>query len=128
VPHPLRSLQRVGYATVGIEIRGIPPFAKSAKDGAPGAVALSISPNAMVGALPLLFRPTYPGFLLRLVALSNSVRLSFKKAAHADVSDALRNRKSGYAGANVGHPRYPARSGGLPYLRLAGGMIPFIRK
>jgi hypothetical protein len=26
----------VGYATVGIEIRGIPPFAKSAKDGAPG--------------------------------------------------------------------------------------------
>jgi hypothetical protein len=36
VPHPLRSLQRVGYATVGIEIRGIPPFAKCAKDGAPG--------------------------------------------------------------------------------------------
>jgi hypothetical protein len=36
VPHPLRFLQRVGYATVGIEIRGIPPFAKSAKDGAPG--------------------------------------------------------------------------------------------
>jgi hypothetical protein len=35
VPHPLRSLQRVGYATVGIEIRGIPPFAKNAKDGAP---------------------------------------------------------------------------------------------
>jgi hypothetical protein len=35
-------LQRVGYATVGIEIRGIPPFAKSAKDGAPGDfVALS---------------------------------------------------------------------------------------
>ena len=32
----MRSLQRVGYATVGIEIRGIPPFAKSAKDGAPG--------------------------------------------------------------------------------------------
>jgi hypothetical protein len=29
-------LQRVGYATVGIEIRGIPPFAKNAKDGAPG--------------------------------------------------------------------------------------------
>ena len=28
VPHPLRCLQRVGYATVGIEIRGIPPFAK----------------------------------------------------------------------------------------------------
>jgi hypothetical protein len=28
--------RRVGYATVGIEIRGIPPFAKSAKDGAPG--------------------------------------------------------------------------------------------
>jgi hypothetical protein len=25
----------VGYAMVGIEIRGIPPFAKSAKDGAP---------------------------------------------------------------------------------------------
>jgi hypothetical protein len=25
----------VGYATVGIEIRGIPPFAKNAKDGAP---------------------------------------------------------------------------------------------
>jgi hypothetical protein len=32
VPHPLRSLQRVGYATVGIGIRDIPPFAKSAKD------------------------------------------------------------------------------------------------
>jgi hypothetical protein len=31
----LRSLQRVGYATVGIEVRSIPPFAKSAKDGAP---------------------------------------------------------------------------------------------
>jgi len=29
-------LQRVGYTTVGIEIRGIPPFANSAKDGAPG--------------------------------------------------------------------------------------------
>ena len=28
VAHPLRSLQRMGYATVGIEIRGIPPFAK----------------------------------------------------------------------------------------------------
>jgi len=44
VPHPLRSSQRVGYATVGIEVRGIPPFAKSAKDGAPGTrrfVALS---------------------------------------------------------------------------------------
>jgi hypothetical protein len=25
----------VGYATVGIEVHGIPPFAKSAKDGAP---------------------------------------------------------------------------------------------
>jgi hypothetical protein len=25
----------VGCATVGIEIRGIPPFAKNAKDGAP---------------------------------------------------------------------------------------------
>jgi hypothetical protein len=37
VPHPLRSWQRVGYATAGIEIRGIPPFAKSAKDGAPGS-------------------------------------------------------------------------------------------
>ena len=36
MPHPLRFLQRVGYATVGIEIRGIPPFAKNAKDGAPG--------------------------------------------------------------------------------------------
>ena len=43
VPHPLRSLQRVGYATVGIEIRGIPPFAKSAKDGAPGALSKNIS-------------------------------------------------------------------------------------
>ena len=32
----MRFLQRVGCATVGIEIRGIPPFAKSAKDGAPG--------------------------------------------------------------------------------------------
>ena len=28
----MRSWQRVGYATVGLEIRGIPPFAKSAKD------------------------------------------------------------------------------------------------
>jgi len=27
----LRFLQRVGYATVGIEIRGIPPFAKNAR-------------------------------------------------------------------------------------------------
>ncbi len=35
-PGPLRSWQRVGYATVGIEIGGIPPFAKSAKDEAPG--------------------------------------------------------------------------------------------
>jgi hypothetical protein len=25
-------LQRVGYTTVGIEIRGIPPFANNAKD------------------------------------------------------------------------------------------------
>jgi hypothetical protein len=29
---PLRSLQRVGYATVSIEIRGFPPFAKNAED------------------------------------------------------------------------------------------------
>jgi hypothetical protein len=35
-------LQRVGYATVGIEIRGIPPFAKSAKDGAPGDLLHSL--------------------------------------------------------------------------------------
>jgi hypothetical protein len=36
VPNPLRFWQRVGYATAGIEICGIPPFAKNAKDGAPG--------------------------------------------------------------------------------------------
>jgi hypothetical protein len=38
----------VGYATVGIEIRGIPPFAKNAKDGAPGDLLhfLSGSRNA----------------------------------------------------------------------------------
>jgi hypothetical protein len=35
VTHLLRSLQRVGYGTVRIEIRDIPPFAKSAKGGAP---------------------------------------------------------------------------------------------
>jgi hypothetical protein len=47
VPHPLRSWQRVGYATVGIEIGGIPPFAKSAKGGAPrGFVALPRTRNA----------------------------------------------------------------------------------
>jgi hypothetical protein len=45
VPHPLRSLQRVGYATVGIEIRGVPPFAKGAKDGAPGDL-LHLLPRA----------------------------------------------------------------------------------
>jgi hypothetical protein len=33
VPHPLRFLQRVGYATVGIEVRGIPPFAKARRMG-----------------------------------------------------------------------------------------------
>jgi hypothetical protein len=39
---PLRSLQRVGYATVGIEIRGIPPFAKKREGwGTRGFVALS---------------------------------------------------------------------------------------
>jgi len=38
----LRSLQRVGYATVDIEIRGIPPFAKNAKDGAPGDLLHSL--------------------------------------------------------------------------------------
>ena len=42
VPHPLRSLQRVGYAPVGIEICGIPPFAKDAKDGAPGDLLHSL--------------------------------------------------------------------------------------
>ena len=48
VPHPLRSWQRVGYATVGIEIGGIPPFAKSAKGGAPrGFVALPRTRNAL---------------------------------------------------------------------------------
>jgi hypothetical protein len=41
VPHPLRFLQRVGYATVGIEIRGIPPFAKNREGwGTRGFVAL----------------------------------------------------------------------------------------
>jgi hypothetical protein len=39
---PLRSLQGVGYATVGIEIRGIPPFAKNAKDGPPGDLLRSL--------------------------------------------------------------------------------------
>ena len=39
----MRSLQRVGYATVGIEIRGIPPFAKNAKDGAPGDNTIEIA-------------------------------------------------------------------------------------
>jgi hypothetical protein len=38
----LRFLQRVGYATVGIEIRGIPPFAKKREGwGTRGFVALS---------------------------------------------------------------------------------------
>jgi DNA-binding FrmR family transcriptional regulator len=37
---------------------------------------------------PFFFRPTYTGFLSRLVALSNSMRLSLKKAAHAVLSDA----------------------------------------
>jgi hypothetical protein len=43
VPHPLRSWQRVGYATVCIEIRGIPPFAKKEREGwgTRGFVALS---------------------------------------------------------------------------------------
>ena len=38
------------------------------------------------GASPRLFRPTYPGFLSRLVALSNFMRLSLMKVAHAALS------------------------------------------
>jgi len=37
---------------------------------------------------PHLLFPTYPDFLSRLVALSHSMRLSLKKAAHAILSDA----------------------------------------
>ena len=37
MPHPLRLLQRVGYATAGIEIRGIPPFAKKREGPFPTA-------------------------------------------------------------------------------------------
>jgi hypothetical protein len=44
--------------------------------------------KAMVGLRPFLFVPRTPNFLSRLVALSNSMRLSLKKAAHAVLSDA----------------------------------------
>jgi hypothetical protein len=53
VPHPLRSLQRVGYATVGIEIHGIPPFAKNAKDGTPGDL-LHFLPRTRNAPFPIL--------------------------------------------------------------------------
>ena len=66
MPHPLRSLQRVGYATVGIEIRGIPPFAKSAKDGAPGALSKNISKKGPRNCRSLGF----PGFPVELGVIS----------------------------------------------------------
>jgi hypothetical protein len=43
--------------------------------------------KAMVGLRPFT-RPTYPDFLSMLVALSNCMRLSLKKAAHAVLSGA----------------------------------------
>ena len=44
----MRFLQRVGYATVGIEIRGIPPFAKSDFPGAEKEFlkAIEVNPNS----------------------------------------------------------------------------------
>jgi hypothetical protein len=71
VPHPLRSLQRVGYATVGIEIRGIPPFAKSAKD---------------------------PGFPTARPQPWQRVRLSFKESRMRFVDPTKPYRKSGGMG------------------------------
>jgi hypothetical protein len=44
--------------------------------------------KAMMGLRPVFFVPRTPDFLSRLVALSNSMRLSLKKAAHAVLSDA----------------------------------------
>jgi hypothetical protein len=39
VPHPLRSLQRVGYAKAWVEMLLFPSFAKSAKHGPPGVLS-----------------------------------------------------------------------------------------
>jgi hypothetical protein len=79
VPHPLRFLQRVRCATVGIEIRGIPPFAKNAKDpGFPTArpqpwqrVRLSIRKAAWGSLTPPSLTGNPGGWgTRRLVALS----------------------------------------------------------
>jgi hypothetical protein len=44
--------------------------------------------KAIGGASPVFFVPRTPDFLSRLVALSNSMRLSLKKAAYTVLSDA----------------------------------------
>ena len=77
----MRSLQRVGYATVGIEIRGIPPFAKNAKDGAPG---------------DLLHCPvSYPAGSATPVDDSKESPMHFDNAANVARKSGVRAKKTG---------------------------------
>jgi hypothetical protein len=85
-----------GIATVGIEIRGIPPFAKSAKDGAPGEKLRFVVSNAFPGGAPHLPQRPYcknnggafPDFLWGVVESRSFMRLSLQKAAHANLGGA----------------------------------------
>jgi hypothetical protein len=82
VPHPSRSWQRVGYATVGIEIRGIPPFAESAKDGAPRDFHARYCPDPtrrFNRKLTVSLMPVEVG------GAGKFMRLSLRKAAHVAV-------------------------------------------
>jgi hypothetical protein len=66
-------------------------------------------------------RPRYPDFLSMLVALSNCMRLSLKKAAHAGPVWRCVTGNRGYAGANLGHPalRLLAEASLVPLIPVA---------
>jgi hypothetical protein len=83
------------FATAGIEIRGLPPFAKSAKDGAPGDWLHFCRGQEMPR-----FIPRGPATPVHDCKESRMKFFCFTKL----------HRKSGYAGANVGHPRSVLRT------------------
>jgi hypothetical protein len=68
------------------------------------------SRGSQLGALKTMvgfarpFRPTYPGFPVESGGVVELHAAFLKRKPHTRFFLTLRNRKSGYAGANVGHP------------------------
>jgi hypothetical protein len=57
-----------------------------------------------VGASPLLFRPTYPGFAVEVGRVERLHAAFFERKPHTHSSVMLCGRNPGNASANMGHP------------------------